>query len=108
MWWHPLLSIVPLHWTGEATRLHQLLLSMSYNLSVESVDIEKIALAIEADAGMALDDIRQGLAEMQIGLGRITTPEQILIHTALQSSEGLSPQHPTPNIDTPLSLISTF
>jgi len=90
---------------------------MSYNLSVESVGIEKIALAIEADAGMALDDIRQGLAEMQIGLGRITTPEQILIHTAFfksisackkgmptgfsQSSEGLSPQHPAPDIDTP-------
>ena len=47
-----------------------------------SVDIEKIALAIEADAGMALDDIRQGLVEMQVGLGRITTPEHILIHTA--------------------------
>jgi len=85
---------------------------MSYNLSVESVNIEKIALAIEAeadaDADMALDDIRQGLAEMQIGLGRITTPEQILIHTAVQSSAGLLPQHPTPDIDTPLSLISTF
>ena len=81
---------------------------MSYNLSVESVGIEKIAQAIEADAGMALDDIRQGLAEMQIGLGRITTPEQILIHTAVQSSVGLLPQHPTPDIDTPLFLISTF
>lgn len=31
------------------------------------MDIEKIARAIEADAGMALDDIRQGLAEMQAG-----------------------------------------
>ena len=72
------------------------------------MDIEKIALAIEADAGMALDDIRQGLAEMKIGLGRITTPEHILIHTALQSSEGLSPKRPAPVIDTPLSLILTF
>jgi hypothetical protein len=48
------------------------------------------------------------ITEMQVGLGQITTPEHILIYTALQSSEGLSPQQPTPNIDTPLSLISTF
>lgn len=37
------------------------------------MDIEKIAQAIEADAGMTLDDIRQGLAEMQAGSGRVTT-----------------------------------
>lgn len=43
------------------------------------MDIEKIAQAIEADAGMSLDDLRQGLAEMQNGIGRIHTPEQMLI-----------------------------
>ena len=41
------------------------------------MDIEKIAQAIEADAGMPLDDLRQGLAEMQSGVGRVTTAEQL-------------------------------
>jgi putative transcriptional regulator len=44
------------------------------------MDIEKIAQAIEADAGEALPDLRQSLLEMQnLTVGRITTPEQLLV-----------------------------
>lgn len=47
---------------------------------VVNMDIEKIALAIEADAGEALPDLRQSLLEMQnLTIGRITTPEQLLV-----------------------------
>jgi putative transcriptional regulator len=45
------------------------------------MDIEKIAKAIEADAGMSVDGLREGLAEMKAGIGRINTPEQILLRT---------------------------
>ena len=44
------------------------------------MDIEKIAQAIEADAGEALPDLRQSLLEMENQtIGRITTPEQLLV-----------------------------
>ena len=68
------------------------------------MDIEKIAQAIEADAGMALDDLRQGLAEMQAGLGRITTPEQILVRSA-RDKTGLSQQAFSERIKTPVSTL---
>ncbi|MBS3963362.1 MAG: hypothetical protein KGZ80_02495 [Methylomonas sp.] len=45
------------------------------------MDIEKIAQAIEADAGMTLDDLRQSLTEMQTGVGRVTTAEQLLVRS---------------------------
>lgn len=43
------------------------------------MNIEAIAKAIEADAGMTLPELRQSLAEMQAGQGRVTTPEQSLL-----------------------------
>ncbi len=44
------------------------------------MDIEKIAQAIEADAGELLPDLRQSLLEMQnLTIGRTTTPEQLLV-----------------------------
>ena len=44
-------------------------------------DIEAEALAIEADAGEPLEDLREALAELKSGMihGRVTTPEQILL-----------------------------
>ena len=42
------------------------------------MNIEKIAKAIEADAGKTLPDLPQALAEAQAGIGRATTPEQML------------------------------
>ena len=46
------------------------------------MDIEKVAKAIEDDAGIELADLRQSLAEMQAGEGRTTTPVQILVRSA--------------------------
>ena len=44
------------------------------------MDVEKIAQAIELDAGEALPDLRQSLLEMQAHkVGRTTTPEQLLV-----------------------------
>jgi putative transcriptional regulator len=68
------------------------------------MDIEKIALAIETDAGMPLDDLRQGLAEMKNGMGRINTPEQILLRT-VRTKIQLSQQRFAEVIKTPVSTL---
>jgi putative transcriptional regulator len=68
------------------------------------MDIEKIAQAIEADAGMTLDDIRQGLAEMQVGIGRVTTAEQLLVRSA-RAKTGLSQQAFAERILTPVATL---
>jgi len=68
------------------------------------MDVEKIAQAIEADAGMDLDDIRQGLAEMQAGMGRVTTAEQILVRFA-RAKTGLSQQAFAELIKTPVAIL---
>ena len=49
---------------------------------MKKLDIEKAAKAIERDAGMALPELRQALAEAKASMGRITTPEQILVRQA--------------------------
>jgi len=48
----------------------------------KKIDIEQVVVAIEADAGEQLHDLRQALAETQLGLGRVTTPKQILVRQA--------------------------
>jgi putative transcriptional regulator len=68
------------------------------------MNIEKIARALEADAGMALDDVRQGLLEMQAGLGRVHTPEQILVRSA-RVKTGLSQQAFADIIKTPVATL---
>ncbi len=68
------------------------------------MDIEKVAQAIEADAGMELDDIRQGLAEMQAGSGRVTTAEQLLVRSA-RAKTGLSQQAFAERILTPVATL---
>lgn len=68
------------------------------------MDIEKIAQAIEADAGMALDGLRQGLAEMQAGSGRVTTVEQLLVRSA-RAKTGLSQQAFAERILTPVATL---
>jgi putative transcriptional regulator len=42
------------------------------------MDVEKIAKAIEADAGEPLPDLRQALTEAQSRTGRVTTPGGVL------------------------------
>jgi putative transcriptional regulator len=44
-------------------------------MSIKKIDIDKVAAAIEADAGESLPDLRQALAEAKAGLGRVTTAE---------------------------------
>lgn len=56
-------------------------------MGIKKIDVEKVAAAIEADAGEVLPDLRQALAEAKAGLGRVTTPDQILVrHGASQDS----------------------
>ena len=44
----------------------------------QQMDVEKVARAVEADAGHALPGLRQSLREAATGVvGRMTTPEQI-------------------------------
>ena len=45
---------------------------------MRDMDTEGVAKAIEADAGEPLSDLRQALEEARIGVGRVTTPEQVL------------------------------
>lgn len=44
---------------------------------MHDMDIEKVAKAIEDDAGEAIDDLRQALTEAKTSMGRVTTPEQL-------------------------------
>lgn len=68
------------------------------------MDIDKVAKAIEDDAGIPLEDIRQGLAEMQAGEGRVTTAEQILVRAA-RTKTGLSQQAFAERIRTPVATL---
>jgi uncharacterized protein (DUF4415 family) len=48
-------------------------------MDIKHINIDKVAKAIEADAGEALPDLRQSLAEAKAGLhARVHTPEQIV------------------------------
>ena len=68
-------------------------------------DIEAVARAIEADAGEALPDIRTALAEVKAGnVGRITTPEQILLRQA-RTKAGLTQLEFAKRIDTPAATL---
>lgn len=67
-------------------------------------DIEKVAQAIEADAGAPLPDLRQALAEASAGIGRATTPEQILVRQAREKT-GLTQAAFAERIATPLATL---
>jgi putative transcriptional regulator len=73
-------------------------------MNMQKIDINKIAAAIEADAGQALPDLRQALAEAKTGLGRVTTPEQILVRQAREQS-GLTQSAFAQRIETPVSTL---
>ena len=68
------------------------------------MDVEKIAKAIEADAGEVLPDLRQALAEAAAGVGRVTTPEQILVRQAREKS-GLTQHAFAERIATPVATL---
>jgi len=44
--------------------------------------IEKIATAIEVDAGEPLPDLRQAFEQAKARVGRVNTPEQMLVRQA--------------------------
>ena len=71
---------------------------------MKKFDIEKAAKAIELDAGMALPDLRHALEEAKAGMGRVTTPEQILVRQA-RSRTGLSQQAFAERIATPVATL---
>ena len=48
---------------------------------MRDIDIERVAKAIETDAGEPLSDLLEALMEAKIEIGRITTPEQTLART---------------------------
>ena len=73
-------------------------------MSVKKIDIEKVAKAIEADAGDLLPDLREALGEAKAGLGRVTTPEQMLVRQAREKS-GLTQVAFAERIDTPVATL---
>jgi len=69
------------------------------------IDVEAIARAVEADAGQAVPGIRQALTEAKAGaVGRITTPEQILMRQARKAT-GLSQEEFARCIETPVATL---
>jgi putative transcriptional regulator len=73
-------------------------------MGIKKFDVEKVAAAIEADAGEALPDLRQALAQAQAGLGRVTTPDQILVRQAREKS-GLTQAAFAERIETPVATL---
>jgi putative transcriptional regulator len=73
------------------------------------MDIEKIAKAIEADAGEPLPELRQALREARDiragkATGRVTTPEQLLVRAA-RAKLGLSQTEFAARIGTPAATL---
>jgi len=71
---------------------------------MRNIDIETVTKAIEADAGEALPGLRQALKEAKAGIGRITTPEQILVRQARERS-GLTQAVFAERIATPVATL---
>lgn len=71
---------------------------------LKNIDIEAVARAIEADAGMPLPGLRDSLAEARAGRGRVTTPEQILVRSARKAS-GLTQAEFAARIATPVATL---
>lgn len=73
-------------------------------MGIRKIDIEAVARAIEADAGEVLPDLRQALKEAKEGVGRVTTPEQILVRQARQKT-GLTQADFAERIGTPVATL---
>ena len=68
------------------------------------MNIEKVAKAIEADAGLPLAELRAALKEAKAGIGRVTTPEQMLLRQA-RARTGLSQAEFATRIATPVATL---
>jgi len=73
-------------------------------MGMKKIDIDKVVAAIEADAGESLPDLRQALAEATAGVGRVTTPEQILVRQARERA-GLTQAAFADRIATPVATL---
>ena len=73
-------------------------------MGIKKINIERVAKAIEADAGEALPDLRQALAEAKAELGRVNTAEQILVRQAREKS-GLTQSAFAQRIETPVATL---
>jgi len=73
-------------------------------MGIKKIDVDKVASAIEADAGEALPDLRQALAQAKAGIGRVTTPEQLLVRQAREKS-GLTQAAFAEIIETPVATL---
>mgnify|MGYP003597280411 CR=1 FL=1 len=73
-------------------------------MGIKKIDVEKVARAIEADAGKALPDLRQALSEAKAEMGRVTTPDQILVRQAREKS-GLTQSAFAERIETPVATL---
>jgi putative transcriptional regulator len=74
-------------------------------MNMQEMDIEAVAKVIEADAGEELPDLRQSLKEArERAVGRVTTPQQMLVRRARQES-GLTQAAFAERIDTPVSTL---
>ena len=73
-------------------------------MNSKKITIERVSQAIEADTGKALPDLRQALAEAKAGLGRVTTPAQILVRQAREKS-GLTQSAFARRIETPVATL---
>ena len=67
-------------------------------------ELERIAKAIEADAGETLPELREALREAADRSGRVTTPEQALV-CAVRVSLGLSQVDFAARIGTPVATL---
>ena len=73
-------------------------------MSINTINIDAVASAIEADAGETLPDLRQALKEAQTGNGRVTTSEQRLVQLAREKS-GLTQAAFAERIATPVATL---
>ncbi|MBS3963846.1 MAG: helix-turn-helix domain-containing protein [Methylomonas sp.] len=73
-------------------------------MDIKQIDVEQVATAIEADAGESLSDLRQALAQAKAGLGRVTTPAQIIVRQAREKS-GLTQAAFAERIETPVATL---
>lgn len=73
-------------------------------MGIKKINVEKVAAAIEADAGESLAELRRALTEAKAGLGRVTTPDQILVRQARKKS-GLTQAAFAQRISTPVATL---
>lgn len=74
-------------------------------MDIKHIDIEQVAKAIEADAGIELPGLRESLGQAKRGeFSRVATPEQILVRSA-RAKTGLSQQAFADRIATPVATL---